>query len=159
MTSDYATAASFDKNGYCVFVTTRDTVVVFGATTNSFKELYRWKVKDSGTHSLIKGICMSPKGSVFALRSRGGKGGERILMFANSCKDGKPTIVFKDAVNTDTLFDDCAFSNDGEHLVAAMFGRAKGVLLLWTADQNFLADTLEGPNMEMTCMAYHPTRR
>ncbi|GMH50232.1 hypothetical protein TrLO_g9440 [Triparma laevis f. longispina] len=158
MTSDYATAASFDKNGYCVFVTTRDTVVVFGATTNSFKELYRWKVKDSGTHSLIKGICMSPKGSVFALRSRGGKGGERILMFANSCKDGKPTIVFKDAVNTDTLFDDCAFSNDGEHLVAAMFGRAKGVLLLWTADQNSLADTLEGPNMEMTCMAYHPTR-
>ncbi|GMH82849.1 hypothetical protein TrVE_jg2142 [Triparma verrucosa] len=159
-TVDFATAASFDKSGHSVFVTTRDSVVVFGdeASANTHKELYRWRVEESTSHSTIKGIALSPKGNAFVLRSSGGKGGERVLMYAISCKDGKPDIVFKDPVNTSNMFDDCVFSNDGEHLVAATYGRSKGVLLLWTSDQNFLADTLEGPNLAMHCMAYHPTR-
>ena len=114
-----AADAAFDKKGGAVFVAVAKAEVnVYDSVTH--KKLRTIKVEGK---PIINAILFSPRGDRFLLRCQDNK----LRIFSSDCKDGRLVTVFQEAVNG-TSFDDCVWTNDGEHIIGEVVRRHVYVL-------------------------------
>ncbi|XP_065643236.1 retinoblastoma-binding protein 5 homolog isoform X2 [Hydra vulgaris] len=151
--------ASFDKRGDYIFTgNAKGKITVIETNTLQIKTSYRISTA-TNANTAIKSIEFARRGNSFLVNSQ-----DRVIRVFDrdaviSCKDGQepePTQKLQDLVNR-TLWKKCAFSGDGEFIVAG--SSRQHALYIWERSIGSLVKILHGTKGELLVnVVWHPIR-
>jgi len=150
--------ASFDKKGEYIFSgNAKGKITVIHTDTLNIKLSYR--ISTATANAAIKSIEFSRRGSSFLVNSQ-----DRVIRVYNrdaviNCEEGdepEPIQKLQDLVNR-TLWRKCAFSGDGEFIVAG--SSRQHALYIWERSIGSLVKILHGTKGELLAdVVWHPIR-
>lgn len=151
--------ATFDKKGEYIFTgNAKGKITIINASTLEVKNSYRISTA-TNANTAIKSIEFSRRGSSFLVNSQ-----DRVIRVFNresvlAYKEGKEpeaTQKLQDLVNR-TLWKKCAFSGDGEFIVAG--SSRQHALYIWERSIGSLVKILHGTKGELLVdVVWHPIR-
>lgn len=166
--SSQVTCASFDQHGDRVYMATSDgkllgleVATVFNTLASTAEEVPQMR----------PGFAINIPGGAAAWQIKVSSGGAKIIVNSAdaairlySSKEcwmtpeevDKPVWVYQDVAKI--KFTACDFSGNGEYVLGAANGSDSYELFIWNVSDGALVDKLTGASIEISSVAWHPTR-